>query len=170
MRRGTGLMAGSPGGSARPGLVTVPTPSPAAMTMSSPLSLKLKPLSCAPSSHPDHRQVLAHSSPCGICSAAARLHRIVTLSPSGRQTSTLRGDRFALKNHCCSLGRSRGASPGGNIRFVALSVSSHYALSESKTGEPFCKKVSSPSPSPKTFIRPLASCCLQQAAGKAGEI
>ena len=27
--RGTGLMAGSPGGSGRPGLVTVPTPSPA---------------------------------------------------------------------------------------------------------------------------------------------
>ena len=29
MRRGTGLMAGSPGGTARPGRVTVPTPSPA---------------------------------------------------------------------------------------------------------------------------------------------
>ena len=29
MRRGTGLMAGSPGGTGRPGRVTVPTPSPA---------------------------------------------------------------------------------------------------------------------------------------------
>src|SRR5262245_51252342 len=50
MRRGTGLMAGSPGGTGRPGLVTVPTPGPA---------LKVTPVPGTPG-----RTVAETSAPC----------------------------------------------------------------------------------------------------------
>ncbi len=119
MRRGPGLMAGSPGGSSSPGLVIRPTPSPPQMTTSGgPVSGPARGLSLtrAPISAP---WVTSGSSPASLMTvqtAAAPARRqlwtgTVMASPVGRATDTAAGGRPSSRRSTAPRAAAAAAVP-----------------------------------------------------------
>ena len=112
IRRGAGLIAGSPGASARPGLVTVPTPSPAA-NRTSPPSAK------ATSATMVAWWVMSGSSPASLrivaCAISPSLRHCKTgkrtRGPSGNSISTLSGATPSQSNVAAALAAAAAQAP-----------------------------------------------------------
>ena len=114
--RGTGLIAGSPGGTGRPGRVTVPTPSPAR---------KVTPLPGAPRPHrgEDQRAMGHVGIVAGVLDHAGRRRAVASavvasakagrLPPRQASTSTGSGNSPGQQRRKGGLGGRRGAGAGG---------------------------------------------------------